>query len=65
MKSDWFKDWFNTEEYLNVYQHRNENDAEEHINLILNNVQIPQNANVLDMACGAGRHCNINGPKKI
>ena len=56
MKSDWFKDWFNTKEYLNVYQHRNENDAESHINLILNNIQITNNADVLDMACGAGRH---------
>ena len=64
MKSEWFKDWFNTEEYLNVYQHRNENDAEEHINLILNNVQIPQNANVLDMACGAGRHSILMARKK-
>ena len=38
MKSEWFKDWFNTQEYLNVYQHRNESDAEDHIKLILENV---------------------------
>ncbi len=29
MKSEWFKDWFNTQEYLNVYKHRNESDAED------------------------------------
>lgn len=59
MKSEWFKDWFNTEEYLNVYQHRNESDAEEHIKLILENVNIPSGAKILDMACGAGRHAII------
>jgi cyclopropane fatty-acyl-phospholipid synthase-like methyltransferase len=59
MKSEWFKDWFNTQEYLNVYQHRNESDAEVHIKLILENIQISAKANILDMACGAGRHAII------
>ena len=59
MKSEWFKEWFNTEEYLNVYQHRNEADAEQHINLILKNVKLSPNAKVLDMACGSGRHAII------
>jgi cyclopropane fatty-acyl-phospholipid synthase-like methyltransferase len=59
MKSEWFKDWFNTEEYLNVYQHHNESDAEVHIKLILENVEISSHAKILDMACGAGRHAII------
>ena len=59
MKSEWFKDWFNTEEYLDVYKHRNEADAQQHIELILNNIPVKQNADVLDMACGAGRHAII------
>jgi 2-polyprenyl-3-methyl-5-hydroxy-6-metoxy-1,4-benzoquinol methylase len=59
MKSEWFKDWFNTQEYLNVYQHHNESDAEVHINLILENVEIKSDAKILDMACGAGRHALI------
>ncbi|MCU0343965.1 MAG: class I SAM-dependent methyltransferase [Ignavibacterium sp.] len=59
MKSEWFKDWFNTKEYLNVYQHRNEKDAEEHIKLILDNIKIPSRSKILDMACGAGRHAVI------
>jgi ubiquinone/menaquinone biosynthesis C-methylase UbiE len=65
MKSEWFKDWFNTEEYLNVYQHRNESDAEEHIKLILENVDIPSGAKILDMACGAGRHAIILARKNF
>jgi|WetSurMetagenome_2_1015567.scaffolds.fasta_scaffold194278_2 cyclopropane fatty-acyl-phospholipid synthase-like methyltransferase len=59
MRSEWFKDWFNTKEYLNVYQHRNESDAEDHIKLILENVKIHSGAKILDMACGAGRHALI------
>lgn len=59
MKSEWFKDWFNTDEYLKVYQHRNEADAERHIDLILRNVSLSKNSKILDMACGAGRHAVI------
>lgn len=65
MKSEWFKDWFNTEEYLNVYQHRNESDAEEHLKLIFDNIKIPKGAKILDMACGAGRHAIILSRKNF
>ena len=53
---EWFKDWFNTEEYLNVYRHRNEQDAKELIELILENINIHLGCNIHDLACGAGRH---------
>lgn len=53
---EWFEEWFNTPEYLNVYKHRNETDAKKLVELILSNVKLPHNAQVLDMACGAGRH---------
>jgi len=54
--SEWFKDWFASEEYLNVYSHRNKDDAEALLKLILNNISIPPNASILDSACGNGRH---------
>jgi 2-polyprenyl-3-methyl-5-hydroxy-6-metoxy-1,4-benzoquinol methylase len=57
--SDWFKKWFSSDEYLRVYSHRNIEDAENILDLILDNVNIPQNANILDAACGAGRHSII------
>jgi 2-polyprenyl-3-methyl-5-hydroxy-6-metoxy-1,4-benzoquinol methylase len=53
---EWFEDWFNTDEYLEVYQHRNEADARELVQLILKSVNLSKNASVLDLACGAGRH---------
>ena len=65
MKSEWFKDWFNTSEYLDVYRHRDEEDAENLIKLILKNVQVKPGAQVLDMACGTGRHSIILARKNF
>ena len=54
--SEWFKDWFASEEYLKVYSHRNKDDADSLLKLILSNISIPPNASILDSACGNGRH---------
>ena len=54
--AEWFEDWFNTEEYLNVYRHRNDEDAKSLFDLIKKNITLEKNAKVLDLACGAGRH---------
>lgn len=52
---DWFRDWFG-EEYLAIYPHRDEREAEEAVRLFLGAVPPPPDAPVLDLACGAGRH---------
>ncbi len=54
--AEWFEEWFNTEEYLNVYRHRNDAEAEQLVKLILANTDLKQNADVIDLACGTGRH---------
>ena len=54
--AEWFEEWFNTEEYLNVYRHRNEEDAKNLFNLIRKNIVLENGSKVLDLACGAGRH---------
>ncbi len=54
--AEWFEEWFNTEEYLNVYRHRNDEDAERLIGLILSNIQLSDGADIIDLACGPGRH---------
>lgn len=54
--SDWFNEWFNAEEYLNVYSHRNEEDAKNLFDLITKNILLEKGSKVLDLACGAGRH---------
>ncbi|MCP5062816.1 MAG: class I SAM-dependent methyltransferase [Ignavibacteriae bacterium] len=56
MSKEWFEDWFSSKEYLEVYKHRNSEDAERLLELILNNISIEPDAKILDAACGAGRH---------
>lgn len=52
----WFEDWFESDEYLKVYQHRNSEEAEILISFILNQINLPAKAKILDLGCGAGRH---------
>ncbi len=56
MQKDWFKDWFSSKDYLDVYNHRDEKDAEEIVNLIFSQITLHKNAHILDAACGNGRH---------
>jgi SAM-dependent methyltransferase len=53
--SDWFESWFG-EEYIALYPHRDEEEARTVAELIAQRVQLPRSAQVLDLACGAGRH---------
>lgn len=54
--SIWFKKWFNTQEYLDLYRHRDDSDASKIIKLLFNNITLDKEAKVLDLACGNGRH---------
>lgn len=56
------EDWFRTafgEEYLRLYAHRDEAEAAELVDLILNTTGMPAGARVLDAPCGAGRHMRV------
>ena len=53
---EWYKDWFSSDEYLNLYPHRDDEDADNLLDLILIETNPVKNASVLDAACGAGRH---------
>ena len=52
---EWFEEWFG-EEYLELYPHRDETDAERLIALVGRTVPLGARARVLDICCGAGRH---------
>ncbi len=53
---NWYEEWFNTKEYLEVYKNRDDVEAETLTELILANVKMETDAKILDMAAGAGRH---------
>lgn len=53
---EWFKDWFDSEDYLDVYRHRDDKDAGELVNLIIKQTGLKPGSFLLDAGCGAGRH---------
>jgi SAM-dependent methyltransferase len=56
----WFESWFNNPLYLEVYSHRDQDEAARCIQTILEVSGLgkvdPPSLSVLDIACGAGRH---------
>lgn len=55
-KPDWFEDWFDTKFYHLLYRHRNDEEAQNFLDKLLNELQLHQGAHIQDLACGAGRH---------
>lgn len=50
----WYKEWFG-DEYLELYAHRDEGEAERHVDFVAELFEERPTA-ILDLACGAGRH---------
>lgn len=59
MTSDWFANWFNTEYYFLLYQHRDDSEAKRFLHVLLNRLHIPKGTRILDIACGKGRHSKV------
>jgi SAM-dependent methyltransferase len=56
--TEWFEEWFG-EEYLHLYPHRDERDAEALIGLVQRTLPWQPGWRVLDVACGQGRHLRV------
>ena len=59
MNTNWFNKWFNSSYYDLLYSNRDETEAEAFIRAILNSIELPEESNILDMACGTGRHSAV------
>jgi SAM-dependent methyltransferase len=55
-QSPWYVNWFSSKLYLELYKHRNEDDARNLINLIQRTLPLKKGDKVLDVCCGAGRY---------
>ena len=55
-QAPWYVNWFSSKLYLELYKHRNEDDARNLINLIQRTLPLKKDDKVLDVACGEGRH---------
>lgn len=53
----WFKHWFDSAYYHKLYANRDEKEAGLFIDRLLNHLQPPRHSAMLDVGCGAGRHC--------
>ncbi len=52
----WYKDWFNSPYYHLLYQHRDETEANQFIQQLIQYINPPKGSLMLDIACGKGRH---------
>src|SRR5687768_2142226 len=52
----WFKKWFDSSFYHQLYSNRNEKEAADFIDELLIKLQPSLNSKMLDLGCGAGRH---------
>ncbi len=56
---EWFKDWFSSEYYKLLYNHRDEKEAEVFIKNLVQNINLKEGSKIWDNGCGRGRHSYI------
>jgi SAM-dependent methyltransferase len=61
--SDWFREWFDSPYYHQLYFQRDEREATDFIVRLLSVLQPPAHSRMLDLACGRGRHSRILAEK--
>ena len=52
----WYRNWFNSPYYHLLYEQRDEKEAAAFIDRLIEKLQPPPSARMLDIACGKGRH---------
>lgn len=58
-KEEWFKTWFNSFFYYQLYFQRDEIEAKKFITNLTRFLELPLGSKILDVACGRGRHSKI------
>jgi len=53
---NWYSSWFDTPYYHILYKDRNYREAQIFMDNLTHYLNLPENASVLDLACGKGRH---------
>ncbi len=54
--ADWFASWFNTKYYHMLYGNRNEHEAKDFIDKLVDVIDVNPDSYLLDLCCGKGRH---------
>lgn len=53
---NWFESWFDTKYYHILYKDRNDEEAQLLMDNLTHYLNLPEDAKILDLACGKGRH---------
>lgn len=53
---NWFETWFDSKYYHILYKNRDETEAEQFMDNLTHYLNLPEEAKILDLACGKGRH---------
>ena len=56
LTQNWFEDWFNSPYYPILYKNRDEVEASQFIDRLLDALTLPVGSKIADFACGKGRH---------
>jgi SAM-dependent methyltransferase len=56
ISEDWFSSWFDSPYYHQLYENRNDQEAEHFIENLLSYLKLAPKSKLLDLACGKGRH---------
>ncbi len=55
-QDSWYQQWFNTQYYHKLYDHRNDKEAELFMKNLIAFLNLPKKSKILDLPCGRGRH---------
>jgi SAM-dependent methyltransferase len=59
VEKDWYRHWFDSPFYDLLYAHRDEEEARRFIRTLLHELDLSRESEILDMACGNGRHTAV------
>ena len=63
MADDWFREWFNSHYYYDLYADRDEKEAERFVGHLLKIMQPAPGSRLFDVGCGRGRYARILAEK--
>ena len=52
----WYAKWFSNAMYMELYSHRDATEARDAVHLFIKTTGLPAGSEILDLACGTGRH---------
>ena len=63
LAGDWFKEWFNSRYYYDLYANRDEKEAGSLVGHLLKTLHLTPGSFLFDVGCGRGRHARILAEK--